>query len=197
MIYKQQRPFLFGWFLQIILHFIVASAIALVIVGAVQSNTPTNNAGSAHALEIAGVILFGLIWILFVFMVTTLWHAHDLAAMKRRVSITINIVYTTNQAQLLIAITICTPLLGMRTLYSILGACINNSSWSFTNGGTLAEQVVLQVLPEVLILIVLNIAGVLSSSSETAFGSPSRGHSSGHTKQVSRSRGIEMRSQCR
>ncbi|CAF9903359.1 MAG: hypothetical protein GOMPHAMPRED_000208 [Gomphillus americanus] len=177
MTYKQNRPFLFGWSLQIIVHLVIASAIALVIVGAAQYNNPTNPTSSAHALEIAGVILFAMAWILFTFMVAALWRTKDLTAMEHR---------------LLYAITICTPLLGLRTLYSILGACINNPSWNFTNGGTIAEKVVLQVLPEVLILIILNIGGVFPSSSETAFGTSSHRRGQGRLKRGSQARNIEM-----
>ena len=64
--------------------------------------------------------------------------------------------------QLLLVLAICTPLLGIRTLYSLLGAAIDDSSWSFLTGGTIAEQLVLAALPEFIIIIALSIAGIVT-----------------------------------
>ena len=68
-----------------------------------------------------------------------------------------------------------TPLLGLRTLYSMLGAFINNSSWSFLTGGTLAELVVLSALPEFLIFLVLIVGGMMTRELRKERGRDPRG----------------------
>ena len=67
-------------------------------------------------------------------------------------------------------------------LYSFLGAAIDNASWGFLTGGTIAEQVVLAAVPEFLIIIILSIAGVMTRNLSKEIAAFRSGRTSGQPR---------------
>jgi hypothetical protein len=65
-------------------------------------------------------------------------------------------------SQLAIAVSISTVCLILRILYTVLSAFINTQSFNVITGGTVAEHVVLDVLPEFIMVIALLAAGIAS-----------------------------------
>ncbi|MCJ1328187.1 hypothetical protein MMC10_004862 [Thelotrema lepadinum] len=146
---RYKHPFLFGWKAQVVLHLAVAVSIGLLVPGAIEAidDKPTfSNPKPGDNLVLAGISLFVVCWFALLYIVVVLNKTPGKLDLEKK---------------LLLAITICTPLLGIRVLYSLLGAAIDSQSWSFVTGGTIAEAVVLAALPEFIIITTLAIAGVI------------------------------------
>ena len=145
---SHRHPRLLGRHLSTLMHLLVIAGLALIITGAVniisalesgQPEDPTY----LHLVQ-GGVSIFLVLVVLIAGLaVYSLSQPRNLRGEKL----------------LITAVVACCPLLAMRILYSFLGAVINDASWSFLTGGTIAEQVVLDVVPEFLIIIILVTVG--------------------------------------
>ena len=149
--------------MQIILHLVIASAIGLIAAAGALLNPyfASGDENQTDHLFLAGVVIILVCWFFFYALVWVLWMTPGKLDLERRVcqpSLLIN-ERILSFGQLLLAVAICTPLLGLRTLYSLLTAAINNQSWNILSGGTFAAGVVLGAVPELLMIVILAVAG--------------------------------------
>ncbi|QIW94728.1 hypothetical protein AMS68_000246 [Peltaster fructicola] len=145
--YKENNHFLYGWGLQGAIHLSVGGAIGMAIAGVVTSIYANGPEPSySRPLEIVGSVLFIMIWLTLCGLLAMLW-------MKPKSKLS---------SRLQMALLLVSPLLGLRVVYSLCGAAINDTYWSYT-AGPIAAQVCMQVLPECLIIIIYSIFGYLAS----------------------------------
>lgn len=145
-----RSPFFLGWPLQAISHFCVATGLPLIIVGALnaaKSDQTAAQLSSANSLIVAGACLFLVLFALLVLQI--------LVSLRQRRKVVL-------EKQLLFAVAATLPEFLMRVLYLFLGAVIDKPSWSALRGGTLAEQIVLEVLPEFVLTLVLIAGGIVT-----------------------------------
>jgi len=139
---KSARSIILTSLPSILLHFLVLTALALVVVG----YQPSQAQKSGKALQETGYIIFVLIVTSLIILTSISWkrHRHSTIADAKR---------------LLIAITTALPFLSIRVLYSLIStfdASINAFS------GPITYRIILAVLMELLVVIIFTVFGILT-----------------------------------
>jgi hypothetical protein len=143
-----RSKFILGWPLHVITHVLVVTGLPLVVVGATNASTPgqtPDQINKAVAMVRAGAAVFIIIFILISIQVFVSFRQSRTIATEK---------------WLLLAAVAAMPEFLLRVLYLVLGAMINSESWSFLSGGTLAEQIVLEVVPEFLMVLLFVSGGI-------------------------------------
>ncbi|KAG0646344.1 hypothetical protein D0Z07_8251 [Hyphodiscus hymeniophilus] len=130
------RPFLFGWAPDLITHVITIGAIVMLVIGFLNFEGTNKSAQDMKTgldlIRAGGVVLIG-VWA----MITAI-------------------------VLLAVGVSVAVICLIVRILYTVLSAFINTASFNFRTGGTLAEHIVLDVLPEFILVLALLTAGIMS-----------------------------------
>jgi len=142
-----RSKFVLGWPQQAITHVLVATGLPLVIVGALNAGTPGESPDKVQQnvnLIRAGAGLFLVVFLLISIQVIVSIRQPRTSSLEKI---------------LIVVIALCLPELLLRILYMFIGAILNSATWGPLTGGTLVEQLVLEVVPECLITIVLVVGG--------------------------------------
>jgi len=147
---EHYRPILFGWIPDIIVHMTTMGAIAILVVGYVKfegSNLSPSDIKTGIDLVRAGGIILIAIWAMISAIVMTSYlYPRTLRGEK----------------QLAAGLTVALVALIVRILYTVLSSFINTPSFNPRTGGTTAEKVVLDVLPEFILVLALLSTGFAS-----------------------------------
>ena len=85
---RYRHPFLYGWKLQIILHIIPATAIGLVIGGALTAtdlNATSSDKQTGNDLVIVGVIIFFVLWLILCWLDLRLYWTPSKSPLEKKV----------------------------------------------------------------------------------------------------------------
>jgi len=147
---KMSRPVLFGWISELLIHMTTVGAIAILIVGYVKlEGTNSMASGLKTGLDLiraGAVILVGIWATILAIVMTSFAYRRALRAEK----------------QLAAGVVVALVCLLVRIVYLILASFINSSSFNLRTGGSLAERIFLNVLPEFILVLALLVTGFAS-----------------------------------
>ncbi|KIM98602.1 hypothetical protein OIDMADRAFT_31384 [Oidiodendron maius Zn] len=147
---KDHRSILFGSIPHVLVHLGCMGAIALLVIGYTKFETASSTANDMKTgldiIRVGGVILL-VVWVgIAVITMVSLLYPRKLYG----------------ERQLIRGVVVGLIALLIRILYTLLGSLINSTSFNPKTGGTVAEKIVLDVLPEIVLVFALIAAGIAS-----------------------------------
>ncbi|KFY76387.1 hypothetical protein V499_03963 [Pseudogymnoascus sp. VKM F-103] len=147
---KSHRRIIFGFLPHVVVHFGCVTAIAMIALGYTKFEkitSTTSDIKTGLTMVRAGGILLLAVWLgIAVIVAVSFLYPRDLRGEK----------------QLIRGVVVAMLALVVRILYTTLGAFINATSFNLRTGGTIAEKVVLDLLPEFIFTFALLAAGIAS-----------------------------------